>query len=66
VVDDQELVLAGLAALLRAAPHDYTVLEARDGAGAVRAAAEQRPDVILMDLRMPGMDGVAATRAILA
>ena len=66
MVDDQELVLAGLAALLRAAPHGYTVLEARDGPGAVRTASEQRPDVILMDIRMPGMDGVAATRAILA
>ena len=66
MVDDQELVLAGLAALLRAAPHGYTVLEARDGPGAVRTAAEQRPDVILMDIRMPEMDGVAATRAILA
>jgi DNA-binding NarL/FixJ family response regulator len=66
VVDDQELVLAGLAALLRAAPHGYTVLEARDGPGAVRTAAERRPEVILMDLRMPGMDGVAATREILA
>jgi DNA-binding NarL/FixJ family response regulator len=66
VVDDQELVLAGLAALLRAAPHGYTVLEARNGPAAVRTAAERRPEVILMDLRMPGMDGVAATREILA
>jgi DNA-binding NarL/FixJ family response regulator len=66
VVDDQELVLAGLAALLRAAPNGYTVLEATDGPGAVRTAAERRPEVILMDLRMPGMDGVAATREILA
>ena len=66
VVDDQDLVRAGLAALLRAAPNGYTVLEARDGIEAVQAAAEHTPEVILMDLRMPGMDGVTAIREILA
>ena len=66
VVDDQDLVRAGLAALLRAAPNGYTVLEARDGIEAVRTAAERSPEVILMDLRMPGMDGITAIREILA
>jgi DNA-binding NarL/FixJ family response regulator len=66
VVDDQDLVRAGLAALLRAAPHGYIVHEARDGFEAVRMAAERSPDVILMDIRMPGMDGITAIREILA
>jgi DNA-binding NarL/FixJ family response regulator len=66
VVDDQDLVRAGLAALLRAAPGGYEVIEARDGIEAVRVAAERSPEVILMDLRMPGMDGIAAIREILA
>ena len=65
VVDDQDLVRAGLAALLRAAPHGYTVHEARDGFEAVRMTAERSPDVILMDIRMPGMDGITAIRKIL-
>jgi DNA-binding NarL/FixJ family response regulator len=66
VVDDQDLVRAGLAALLRAAPNGYEVIEAREGGEAVRLAAERSPEVILMDLRMPGMDGIAAIREILA
>ena len=66
VVDDQDLVRAGLAALLRAAPNGYTVQEARDGLEAVRMTAERSPDVILMDIRMPGMDGITAIREILA
>jgi DNA-binding NarL/FixJ family response regulator len=66
VVDDQELVRAGLAALLRAAPGGPSVIEACDGREAVRVAAAKLPDVILMDLRMPGMDGIAAIREILA
>ena len=66
VVDDQDLVRAGLAALLRAAPGGYEVLEAREGKEAVRVAAERSPEVILMDLRMPGMDGITAIREILA
>ncbi|HET9171066.1 MAG TPA: response regulator transcription factor [Actinospica sp.] len=66
VVDDQDLVRAGLAALLRAAPNGYTVTEASDGLAAVRMAAERSPDVILMDIRMPGMDGITAIREILA
>ena len=66
VVDDQDLVRAGLAALLRAAPSGHEVIEAREGIEAVRVAAERSPEVILMDLRMPGMDGITAIREILA
>ncbi|MBR7830527.1 response regulator transcription factor [Actinospica sp. MGRD01-02] len=66
VVDDQDLVRAGLAALLRAAPNGYRVTEASDGLEAVRLAAELSPEVILMDIRMPGMDGITAIQQILA
>ncbi|WP_369381619.1 response regulator [Streptomyces sp. cg36] len=65
VVDDQFLVRAGLVALLRAAGIDV-VGEAGDGEEAVAQAAATRPDVILMDIRMPGMSGIAATERILA
>jgi DNA-binding NarL/FixJ family response regulator len=65
VVDDQVLIRAGLAALLRAA--GLTVVgEAEDGEEAVRLAATLKPDVVLMDIRMPGMDGLTATEQILA
>ncbi|MFJ3924341.1 response regulator [Streptomyces sp. NPDC090022] len=66
VVDDQFLIRAGLTALLRAAPGIDLLGEAADGEEAVRLAAELRPDVILMDIRMPGLDGIAATERILA
>ncbi|MFD7240196.1 response regulator [Streptomyces syringium] len=66
VVDDQILIRAGVAALLRAAPGTTVVAEASDGEEAVAAAAEHRPDVILMDIRMPGLSGIAATERILA
>ncbi|MGW3860911.1 response regulator [Streptomyces sp. NPDC005047] len=66
VVDDQFLVRSGLAALLRAAPGMEVVGEAADGAQAVTLAARTRPDVVLMDIRMPGMTGIQATERILA
>ncbi|MHA6508374.1 response regulator [Tessaracoccus sp. Y1736] len=64
VADDQELVRAGLRMILGAAEDIDVVGEAADGEQAVRAAQLLRPDVVLMDIRMPGIDGIAATRRI--
>jgi DNA-binding NarL/FixJ family response regulator len=64
LADDQALVRAGFRALLGSEPDIEVVGEAGDGAQAVRLAAQLRPDVILMDIRMPGMDGLAATKQI--
>jgi DNA-binding NarL/FixJ family response regulator len=64
VADDHPVVRGGLVALLRTIPSLDVVGEAADGETAVRLTHEHRPDVVLMDVRMPGMDGVEATRQI--
>ena len=66
LVDDDPLVRAGLRLMLRSAPDIDVIGEAADGAAAITAAAELVPDVVLMDIRMPGTDGVTATAAITA
>ena len=66
VADDHPIVRGGIVALLSAADDMQVVAEAADGLEAVRLAAEHRPDVVLMDLRMPGLDGDEATARILA
>jgi DNA-binding NarL/FixJ family response regulator len=66
VVDDQEVVRAGFGALLDTQP-DFTVVgTAADGVEAVQVCRERRPDVVLMDVRMPTMDGIEATSRIVA
>lgn len=65
VVDDQDLVRAGIVASIGAQPDLEVVAEAANGADAVRATARLSPDVVLMDIRMPQLDGIDATREIL-
>jgi DNA-binding NarL/FixJ family response regulator len=66
LADDQELVRAGFRALLDAQDDIEVVGEAADGAQAITVASSLRPDVVLMDIRMPGLDGLAATHEIAA
>jgi DNA-binding NarL/FixJ family response regulator len=65
IVDDHRLVRAGLSTLLGSTPDVEVVGEAANGAEAVSMAQEQSPDVVLMDISMPVLDGVAATRQIM-
>jgi DNA-binding NarL/FixJ family response regulator len=64
IADDQALVRGGFRLILKSAGIEV-VAEAADGAEAVAAALKHRPDVVLMDIRMPGLDGIAATKRIL-
>lgn len=64
LVDDEPLVRDGFRLILESQPDLRVVAEAADGEQAVAAVAEHRPDVVLMDVRMPGVDGITATRRI--
>jgi len=66
VVDDEDLMRAGLRAVLSSDESVEVVGEAGDGRAAVERARALRPDVVLMDVRMPGVDGIAATRELVA
>ncbi|MEU5954004.1 MULTISPECIES: response regulator transcription factor [Streptomyces] len=66
VADDQELVRSGFSMILEAQPDIEVVAEAGDGAEAVAAVRLHAPDVILLDIRMPGMDGIEAARQVCA
>ena len=64
IVDDHEVVREGLRLSLSRAPHIRVVGEASDGESAVELAQRRRPDVVIMDVRMPGMDGLEATKQL--
>jgi DNA-binding NarL/FixJ family response regulator len=66
IADDQSMVRSGLAMVLAAEGDIEVIGEARDGGEAVRMARQLEPDVVLMDIRMPGMDGIEATRMLAA
>lgn len=64
IADDQELVRGGIRMILESEPDITVVGEASDGAGAVALVAQERPDVLLLDVQMPGQDGLSAARQI--
>src|SRR5919204_3226887 len=64
IVDDHEVVREGLRLSLSRAPHIRVVGEAGDGQAAIELAERRRPNVVIMDVRMPGMDGLEATKAL--
>ena len=66
VADDQALVRAGIRMLIETQPDLEVVGEVADGMAAVSEVASSRPDVVLMDVRMPRLDGIEATRQIMA
>jgi len=65
IVDDHEVVREGLRLSLSRASHIRVVGEASDGASAIELVERRKPDVVIMDVRMPGMDGLEATKEIL-
>ena len=66
LVDDQDVVRVGLRSLLRKDPEIHVIAEAQNGEEAIQAARLEQPDVILMDIRMPVLDGIEATRRIMS